>query len=99
MQEAANRAMRLGDYTAWNLLGTSPGAQVYRIQCNAKYVGGNESQLRSSEDNEANEHAIDCRQQPSLTTPSYDHQGRTKRQYARQVVEPDHAKHPYITND
>jgi len=80
MQEAANRAMRLGDYTAWNLLGTSPGAQVYRIQCNAKYVGGNESQLRSSEANEANDHAIDCRQHPSFPAPSSDQNGRTNRQ-------------------
>ena len=72
--------MRLGDYTAWNLLGTSPGAQVYGIQCNAKYVGGNEPQLRSPEANEANDHAIDCRQHPSFPAPSSDQNRRTNRQ-------------------
>ena len=72
--------MRLGDYTAWNLLGTSPSAQVYRIQCNAKYVGGNESQLRSPEANEANDHAIDRRQHPSFPAPSSDQNRRTNRQ-------------------
>ncbi len=65
---------------ALELFGPPPGPQIYRIQCDAKYVGGNKAQLRSPEANEANDHAIDCRQHPSFPAPSSDQNRRTNRQ-------------------
>jgi hypothetical protein len=72
--------------------GLAPGAEIHRIQGDAKQVGRNEAELRGTKADEANDYTVDCRKNPALpTSPSYQNCGNDCK-YARQVIKPEHSE-------
>jgi hypothetical protein len=62
--------------------GFAPGAKIHRVQAETEYVGGNKSELRSSETDETNDHAIDGRQKPTFPATLAYKNGRNDGKYA-----------------
>jgi hypothetical protein len=51
----------------------SPRANIHTVKRNAEYVGGNKTELLRSQPDEANDNAIDGRQNPAFpTTPAHE---------------------------
>ena len=65
----------------------TPGAQVRRVQPDAKNICGNEAILGGAHADHANQAAIDCCEHPALpATPSYEDCG-ANRQDAGQIIQ------------
>jgi hypothetical protein len=67
----------------------SPGTKIDRVEADAEYVGGDESELRSAEADEADDYAVDSGQNPALPAALSYQNGRNDRKYAGQVVKPE----------
>jgi hypothetical protein len=62
--------------------GFAPGAKIHSVEAETKYVGGNKSKLRSSEADETDDYAIDCRQNPTFPATLAYKNGRNDGKYA-----------------
>ena len=71
------------------MLEFSPGTKIHRVEADAEYVGGDESELRSAEADEADDYAVDSGQNPALPAALSYQNGRNDRKYAGQVVKPE----------
>jgi hypothetical protein len=67
----------------------APGAKVYSVKRDAKQVGGNKAELRSAQADQAKDHAIHARQDPSLPAATAYKNGGTDGKNARQVIQPE----------
>jgi hypothetical protein len=68
-------------------LGFAPGAEIYRVERNAKHVGRNEAELRGAESDHADDSAVDSGQNPALPTTLAQQDGRRNCKNARQVIQ------------
>jgi hypothetical protein len=67
-----------------------PGAKVYCIQHQAKYVGGDEPHLRCLESDDANNNAVDSCEDPAFPTPPANQDGGNDGQDARDIIQTKH---------
>lgn len=72
----------------------SPGAKIRRVQGNTEHVCRNEAELRSPKANEADDYAIDCRDNPPLPAALSHQYGGTDCEHARQVIKPEQHRMP-----
>jgi hypothetical protein len=72
----------------------SPGTKIDRVEADAEYVGGDESELRSAEADEADDYAVDSGQNPALPAALSYQNGRNDRKYAGQVIKPERHRQP-----
>jgi len=63
--------------------------KIYRVKSNAEYIGGDESELRGTETDHANDYAIDRRQNPAFPAALAQKDCRHNRKYARYVIKPE----------
>jgi hypothetical protein len=72
---------------AWGMrsgfLALAPRADIHCVESNAEQVCRNEAELRSPEADQANHHAIDCRQNPAFPAALSYQDGRNDRKHAR----------------
>ena len=66
----------------------APLQDVVAVQSETKQVGWNETGLRRLETDDADDDAIDARDRPSLPAATSDQDGRSDRQHARDVIQP-----------
>jgi hypothetical protein len=69
--------------------GLAPGAEVHRIEGNAKDVRWNETKLRGPESDDADDGAIDCRKNPALPAAFSQQYGRYDGKNAGQIIQPE----------
>ncbi|MFZ1007635.1 MAG: hypothetical protein WAN65_12410 [Candidatus Sulfotelmatobacter sp.] len=67
----------------------APGAKVYRIEGDAKYVRRNEAELRGLESDDADDGAIDRRKNPPLPAAFSQQDGRYDGKNAGQIIQPE----------
>ena len=66
-----------------------PGAQVYGVERDAEQVRGDKTKLRRAQADQAKDHAIHARQDPSLPAATAYKNGGTDGKNARQVIQPE----------
>jgi hypothetical protein len=62
--------------------GFAPGVKIHRVEAETEYVGWDKSELRSSEADETDDHAIHGRQNPTFPATLAYKNGRNDRKYA-----------------